>query len=244
MAVININRRDITFFEYLHTCKVATTKQINRDVFQTSHATCYQRLQKYLEAKLIKHAPTDRKRDHSFAYEVTPKGEKIIKRSLSGMLNGSRFKSNSMAHDLRLVDIRNVLMSRGLVKEYYTENQIQTYTDFRTEAELLPYQELQSDAVMMLEKEGVKPIYVAIEYEASLKTKSRYRDKLRRFYYSRATALFYICESKSLERKLRKIEEEVIKDSNRRIYYITAEEFFRSQEFVTFTGREGLKFEV
>ena len=51
MSNLLITHRDVLLFEYLHACKVATTKQINRDVFKTAHATCYQRLKKYEERK-------------------------------------------------------------------------------------------------------------------------------------------------------------------------------------------------
>ena len=189
-----ITHRDVLLFEYLHACKVATTKQINRDIFKSSHATCYQRIKKYLDRKFLKVVPTDRSLDQSFAYEVTTKGEKIIKANLRDLISGDRFRSNSVAHDLTLVDIRNILTSKKVVKEYYTDNQIQTYKDFRSEQHLIPAQELQLDALMKLKRGDLNPIWLGLEFESSAKAICRYQDKIRRYYYSGPHFLLYICE--------------------------------------------------
>jgi predicted transcriptional regulator len=239
MTALIIMRRDIRLFEYLHACKVATTKQINRDIFKTGHATCYQRLQKYLEKKCLQVVPTDRQRDQSYAYEVTKKGEKIIKANIRDLLCGDRFRSNSISHDLTLVDIRNILMSKSDVKEYYTENQIQTYKDFRTEKDLIPFQELQCDAGIMIQRGDNNPLYIGVEYELSAKSRSRYLDKIGSLYYNGPVYLIYICKDKSLIKKLKKIETIYIKNRTPKIFYITLSELLESNGSVTFTRQDG-----
>jgi len=239
MSKVIITGRDILLFEYLHACKVATTKQINRDIFKTSHATCYQRLQRYLDVKCLKVVPTDRGRDQSFAYEVTSKGENIVKANFRDLISGDRFRSNSVAHDLTLVDIRNVLISKRVVKDYYTENQIQTYKDFRTEDHLRPFQELQLDAVIKLQKAEQPPILGGIEFESSAKAICRYQEKIRRLYFNGPTFLLYICGDKTLENKVKRIELAFIKDKPPKIYYLTVKELLESKHDVTFTRQDG-----
>ncbi len=239
MSKILITGRDVLLFEYLHACKVATTKQINRDIFKTSHSTCYQRLKKYEERKFLKVVPTDRSLDQSFAYEVTNKGEKIVKSNFRDLISGDRFRSNSVAHDLTLVDIRNILMRKKVVKEYYTDNQIQTYKDFRTEDHLIPAQELQLDAVMKLKKGDLNPIWVGLEFESSAKAISRYQDKIMQYYYRGPPFLVYICEDRSLENKVKKVESIYIKEKTPKIFYLTLKELLESKESVTFTRQDG-----
>lgn len=239
MSNLLITHRDVLLFEYLHACKVATTKQINRDVFKTAHATCYQRLKKYEERKFLRVVPTDRSLDQSFAYEVTTKGEKIIKANLRDLISGDRFRSNSVAHDLSLVDIRNILMNKNWVSEYFTENQIQTYKDFRSEKHLQGFQKLQVDAGMKLQKDGVAPIFVGLEFESSAKALSRYRDKISDFYYRGPPFLIYICEDKVLENKIKKVEADYIKDNTPNIFYLTLKELFENKESVTFARQDG-----
>lgn len=239
MSKIIITQRDVQFFEYLHACKVATTKQINRDIFKSSHATCYQRIKKYLDRKFLKVVPTDRSLDQSFAFEVTTKGEKIIKANLRDLISGDRFRSNSVTHDLNLVDIRNILMRKKVVKEYYTDNQIQTYKNFRTEKHLVPAQELQLDAMLKLHKGDLNPIWVGLEFESSAKAISRYQEKIRRFYYSGPPFLLYICEDRSIENKVKKVESIYIKDKTPKIFYLTLRELLESKESVTFTRQDG-----
>lgn len=239
MSKILITQRDVQFFEYLHACKVATTKQINRDIFKTSHATCYQRLKKYQEKKFLKIVPTNRSLDQSFAYEVTNKGEKIVKANFRDLISGERFRSNSVAHDLTLVDIRNILMKKKVVKEYYTDNQIQTYKDFRSEQHLIPAQELQLDALMKLKRGDLNPIWLGLEFESSAKAICRYQDKIRRYYYSGPHFLLYICEDRSLENKVKKVESIYIKEKAPKIFYLTLKELLESKESVTFTRQDG-----
>ncbi len=239
MTALIIMKRDVQFFKYLHACKVATTKQINRDIFKTCHATCYQRLQKYLEKKFLQVVPTDRQRDQSYAYEVTKKGEKVIKANIRDLLCENRFRSNSVAHDLTLVDIRNILLSKNDVKEYFTENQIQTYKDFRTEKDLIPFQELQCDAGIMIQRGDTNPLYIGVEYESSAKSRSRYLDKIGSLYYNGPVYLIYICKDKSLIKKLKKIEGIYIKNRAPKIFYITLSEFLESKDSVTFTRQDG-----
>jgi DNA-binding PadR family transcriptional regulator len=112
MSALIITRRDVQLFEYLHACKVATLKQINRDIFQTSRVTCYQRIKKYQEKKFIKAIGVFQNDINCYAYEVTPKGEKIIKANLRDIMKGNRFRSNSIEHDLLLVDIKNIFSSK------------------------------------------------------------------------------------------------------------------------------------
>ena len=239
MSSIVITHRDVLLFEYLHACKVATTKQINRDIFKTSHATCYQRLRRYEEKNFLKVVPTDRQRDQSYAYEVTKKGEKVIKANIRDLLCENRFRSNSVAHDLTLVDIRNILLSKNDVKEYFTENQIQTYKDFRTEKDIVPFQELQCDAGIMLQRGDTNPLYIGVEYESSAKSRSRYLDKIGSLYYNGPVYLIYICKDKSLIKKLKKIEAIYIKDRPPKIFYTTLSEFLESKDSVTFTRQDG-----
>jgi hypothetical protein len=192
-----------------------------------------------VDKKCLKVVPTDRSRDQSFAYETTTKGEKIAKANLREMISGNRFRSNSVTHDLTLVDIRNILRSTNVVKEYYTENQMQTYRDFRTEEELRCFQELQLDAVMKIQKGEKAPIYVGLEFESSAKAICRYQDKIRRFYYKSPAFIVFVCEDKALENKIKKVEQNYVKDKSSIIFYLTLEQLLSSRGSVTFTRLDG-----
>jgi DNA-binding PadR family transcriptional regulator len=244
MSALIITSRDVQLFEYLHSCKVATIKQINRDIFQTSRGTCYQRIKKYQEKKFIKAIGVFQNDINCHAYEVTPKGEKIIKANLRDIMSGNRFRSNSIEHDLFLVDIKNIFTTKKMVKSYFTENQIQTYFDFRSEENLQPFQEMQSDACLILQKNDYDPIHVALELELSTKAIDRYRQKIRELYYLNVFGIFYICQDKNLIKKLQKIDEEVRGERRTKIYFSTLEEIFKSNEEVIFYCHDGTSLPV
>jgi hypothetical protein len=79
-----------------------------------------------------------------------------------------------------------------MVKSYFTENQIQTYLDFRIEENLQPFQEMQADACLILQKNDYEPIHVALELELSTKAIDRYRQKIREAYYMNIFGTFHI----------------------------------------------------
>jgi hypothetical protein len=244
MSALIITSRDIQFFEYLHACKVATIKHINRDIFQTSRVTCYQRIRKYQKKKFIRVVAVFQNNATSLAYEVTQKGEKIIKANLRDIMRGNRFRSNSIEHDLFLVDIKNIFSTKKMLKAYYTENQIQTYLDFRSEEKLQPFQEMQVDACLVLQKDDLSPIRVALELELSIKAIDRYRQKIREIYHLNVFGIFYICKDISLISKLQKIDEEVRGERRSKIYFCTLDEILKSQETAIFSSHDGTSLTV
>jgi hypothetical protein len=244
MSALIITRRDVQLFEYLHACKVATIKQINRDIFHTSRVTCYQRIKKYQEKKFIKAIGVLQNEIICHAYEVTQKGEKIIKANLRDIMSGNRFRSNSFEHDLFLVDIKNIFSTMKMVKSYYTENQIQTYFDFRSEEKLQPFQEMQTDACLILQKNDFDPIHVALELELSVKATERYRQKIREAYYLNIFGIIYICKDNFLIKKLQKIDEEVRGERKTKIYFSTLDEILKSQDELSFYCHDGTSLPV
>lgn len=245
MRKIILTRRDIEFFKYLHAVKVVTLKQVNRDVFQRHHKTCYLRLRKFLKRKFIAVINTDWKIDRSFTFSLTPKGMKIVNSNTENLVDGKRFKSNSIHHDLKLVDIRKVIYDKKMVKEYYTENQIQTYSLFNSDDELYRFKQMRVDAVLGVQSEGKDKVYIPLEYEVSVKSNSEYQKKMREIYYCKDLKyLFYVCEDFSSMNKIKRIEREFIKDQKKKILYTTFDELLENEKTVTLFNQENQSFRL
>lgn len=245
MSSIVLTRRDIDFFKYLHSCKVATTKQTNRDVFKCGHRTCHFRIKKFLTKKFITKIPSDWEIDKSFVFSLTSRGMKVVSSNFKGLIDSKRFRSNSVSHDLKLVNIRSLLLSLEMVKGYFAENQIQTYSLFNSQDELATFKEMRVDAMMYVQSQGKARLSIPLELEVSTKSSSEYQKKIRKIYYHKdLTFLFYVCDSKESEVKIKRIEAEFVKDQRKKIFFITYNELLSSKGVVTFINQDNQLFKL
>lgn len=245
MSPIVLTRRDIDFLKYLHSCKVATTKQINRDVFKSGHRTCHFRVKKFLQRKFISKIPSDWEIDKSFVFSLTSRGMKVVTANFKGLIDSKRFRSNSISHDLKLVNMRNFFLNLEMVKGYFTENQIQTYSLFNSQDEIATFKEMRVDAMMLVHSQGKARLSIPLELEISTKSTSEYQKKIREIYYHKGiTFLFYVCDSKESEIKIKKIEKEFVTDQRKKIFYITYNELLSSKEVVTFINQDNDSFKL
>ncbi len=245
MSSLVLTRRDIVFFGYLHTYKVATTRQITRDVFKSDYSTCYKRIRKFVKLKFITSIPTDRTLDQSLAYTLTTKGMKVVTSNFKSVIDGKRFKSNSITHDLKLVNLAYKLRCYNMVKEYYTENQIQTYKNFSSQDEMKIFKEMRVDAVMEIQAQGKPQISVPLELEISVKSVQEYQKKIREIYYHKGVKfLLYVCDDAKSKTKIKKIELDLVKDQKKKIFFITFDELLSSLESVTFINQDNVTFRL
>ena len=237
MSALVLTPRDIEFFKYLHSCKVATTKQINRDIFKASRIACHERLKKFHKKDFVLKLSSQWEIDRSYVFSLSPKGMKVIKFNLESILDGKRFKSDSIAHDLKLVNIKNIFSKFKMVKDYITENQLQTYDLSFWEDDLSSMKEMRVDAVAWIQDIGKPKLMIPIELEISTKAASEYLNKITEIYYqSEIKFLFYICDSKETEKKIKKIERDFIKDQRKKIFYSTYKDILSHNGEISFTN--------
>jgi hypothetical protein len=237
VSALVLNRRDIEFFKYLHSCKVATTKQINRDIFKKAYQTCYLRVYKFHQKKFIEQVANLGEVDQSFVYSLTSRGMKVVNANLKDIINGKRFKSDSVSHDLKLVNIRNIFSNLKIVKDYITENQLQTYDLSFWEDDLSSIKEMRVDAVAWIQDTGKPKLMIPVELEISTKAGSEYLNKITEIYYQRDIKFFFcICDTKETERKIKKVELDFIQDGKKKIFYTTYKNIISNSGEISFTN--------
>jgi len=241
MTKLIIGQRDIDCFLFLHTHKVATAKQIHREVFKNAKTNFYKKLRLYEKLKLVNRMTGAKDFDLSGVYELTKKGFNVVRANKGELIAHQRYKSNSSYHDLFLVDLRYNIMNRQNVTRYLTENQIQTRADFDTEKGLVDFKRFHSDALMLLKSNNSETyLKVAIEFELSDKSIKDYIKKLSDYYSSGDVhAVFYICNDKTTEARIKKSELEVYKGNKNKIYFIALEKLQTRNQSVTFHSQNG-----
>ena len=126
MHKLAITKRDEALFLYLFQNKIASFKQIRRDLFHNiAIQTVYRRTGKLRKGGWIEVTPYMHGKKVSSYFGITKKCfDKKLKKHME--VRHGPLKSDSIIHDLRLNDIRGFFLSKKAVSSYFTENELVT----------------------------------------------------------------------------------------------------------------------
>ena len=238
--MINFNNRNL--FNYLYEVKVATAKQINRDVFnKVGKASVYGRLKRMIKKKYIQRISFFDGKRHLSGYSLSKSGlrkfifgkksedEWIIKRCLS----------DSVEHDLILCDIRHLFLSLKKVRDYITENVLRSTADFVRTDEFKPFRQESCDGVVILQGKD-QVFYLAVEYEHTLKYIPRYEDLIRSYHLEDdIDGIFFICKDKRILKKVTELEKKQTFIRKGNFYFTTLENLFSNPKCLVFFDHDG-----
>lgn len=225
---IEVTERDIDFFRYLHERKIATIDQIGRDCYATlGRDGLYQRLLRLEKESLIQgfiSSSTNNKK----VYHLTRLCFKThIK---DGETKRNELKSDSIKHDLGLVDIGHVLLKSNFITQYHTENSLQTWPIKLLGEKFEPFVRNNSDGAIELTVKGV-PLYFALEYEIALKKSERYNDKIRSYYNEAGiTRVLYVLKDESSIKLLMELEKKIDETKRGKFYYTHFDKLVQNQD--------------
>ena len=241
---MNMTDQDIEVLRYLHAVKVATYAQIHRDIYpDKSLKTAYNRVANMSKNRLISGSYDRLGLPVEKVLSVSKQGfQKFV---ASGSEHRVELKSDAVVHDLALVDIRHSMLNTGRVKEYYTENQIQTWWPIATDDKKSSMAKLRSDALAKVTfSKG--DLWVAIEYEANGKSDKRYDSLIKQYYLCLDIPLvLYVCDSQGLIDKIDETERKIYQGEYPKLFYQLKQEI-KAGETLTFTNRDrkNLRFEA
>lgn len=228
---------DKKLFVYLHQRKVALMEQINRDLpkFKDINSTRI-RLYKLKKAGFLKAHYSN---DHPKKIALS-----ITKKTFSDFINNGdcirkELGSGKVEHDLALVDIRHIISKSEQVKQYLSENELQSFDTYYSGKTFSPFIRLRTDAVIEHRPRDIS-YWVAIEYEASKKSLGRYKELLRSYYSAvDIPAVLYICESNQIQNMIMREEKLLKPKEGFKFYYKTLEEL-KLDPSLTFTRQDGI----
>ncbi|NRA45881.1 MAG: hypothetical protein HRU09_13070 [Oligoflexales bacterium] len=234
-----LSEHDLNLLKYLFKVKVATYTQIHRDVYPMyAKKTTYKRVVAMQKNRLL---------SSSYNRVGLPK-EKVLSLSKLGYtkfveIGGEsrvELKSDAVAHDLVLADIRHQFLNCDKIKEYYTENQIQTWWSRSSDYLHRGLASLNTDA-LALTSIGDELVWSAVEHEPSEKSDARYRSILKRFYSNQdLTFVLYCCSNEKIKNKLIEAEQKIYKDSFPKLFFNVGE-FLNIHDTLIFSNRDKKK---
>lgn len=171
----------------------------------------------------------------------TPKAVKALANDYRFKITSELCKSDSIEHDLCLVDLRDRLQRFALVTNYYTENMLQGCAEFRENGNLQPFVDNNTDIVLEVTRQG-KKILVGVEFENSEKARERYVRKLVSYYSDRRTpAIFYICSNARIRDAVGQAELQVAGSGTPRCFYALLADVLEKKPECTFVDLNGAK---
>ena len=235
-----VTERDAEVLLAIFKSKILTLEMIYKFFFSgsTKSNTC-RRLQQLIQHGYLLPKPVCIDRRRLSAFSLTPLGVKEIDRLLDYEVTHRYYISDSVDHDLDLVEIDDVVKRFNAVQKVLSESELQSCTNYTKIRDLVPFVKLRSDRVLSVESDnGLE--YVALEYERSVKSQKRNIGKLQDYYSkARIPAVFYVCKDHSVARALSKVDAEITKDRKSKVYFSTLSELQEATAKVTFQRHDG-----
>lgn len=240
---VELTKRDFEVLKFLFEQRAVSHKQIEKRFFSGCHRTVAQkRLSKLAEYGLITKFCAYHDEVNTTVYSATAKGVGIIAKTYKFEITTPDFKSDSVNHDIGLVDMRTRLEKSKMVVEYFSESVLQSCGAFAESEKFRAFSILNSDAALLIQTP--KSTYqVALEYEASDKVEARYSKKLVDYYFAPSVdAVLYICGSGRIENLIRKSDFEIGKKFEAKVFTCLESHAKSDLESLTFSNRDGGKF--
>ena len=128
-------------------------------------------------------------------------------------------KSDAIQHDLNLVDIRHRLMKSRAIKEYFTENEFETWGKAKYSEDCMALAKFYPDAILDIQLPKCR-YYAPLEYDLHSKSDARYREILHKYYRSyNVNIVFFVAESKAIIKKLKKLESKIYQVDYPKFFY-------------------------
>lgn len=241
---IKINSRDMEILYDLFFFKTMTIAQIKRSHFYVDCKKYYRRRVRALENHGYIHSCEcrhKRKRGFFLIYSLTKKGFEIVMGAKGVVPKQCQLMSQSVKHDLVLVDLAHKVKSSLNVSNYFSENSIQAFFEPDTSTFVGCAHINKSDACFEL-LVGTKKLQVIFEYERTPKVYPDYQKKLEGYYTSnKFDAILYITDHTSIQNLLATAETYVSQYYIPKVYWIDRNVFMNSKEEVTFVNVKGEK---
>ena len=164
------------------------------------------------------------------------RGKRVVNLTVKGfnlfVKNGEEkreeLKSNSVEHDLCLVDIRHKLLKQEKIKMYFTENEIQTWGSTLYKEGCVDFVDLRPDAIVDMQTPS-GTVKVPLEYDAHHKSRDRYTAFVDKYYNRNDVAIvFMVCEQEQIMETIKDIEEKRDISDRPKFFYALKTDLLRS----------------
>ena len=212
-----ITQRDEQLFRYLFANKVASRVHLQEDIFaNTSKQAVHRRLDKLITGGFLE---TNYLRGNAnrLIYSLS---KKSLLKFIGGPEELKRLqrKSDSIPHDLGLLEIKRKLRKCHFVDAYLSEN-ILVSGLFDDEGDVKEIRKVNPDAIVKVSAAS-DTFYFPVEYEASAKFAKRYDKLIARYYLiDEVKAVLFISKNAAIQSKVIRAENKRCQKSSGKFFY-------------------------
>lgn len=196
---MKLTQRDLRIFDLMTKTAILTTAQIGRTVFQgVATTTILRRLRKLEKEKYIQRI--EGLPNYEAAWCLTLKGARVI-----GYGSPKRhFHRLTLAHDVKLTDLRLTLECHGIARSWIPEHEIRSAMARKHGLRRMKTQTV-PDGIMSSSYKGVMES-VVVELELHYKNQDRYKQIFQSYRWKgNIKAVWYFVPSKSLGKHLEQL---------------------------------------
>ena len=179
-------------------------------------------------------AQAQREKGNRMIYSLTSTG---FKRSISEekVMKRVQLKSDSLEHDLTLLQIKRRFKDLKMVQGFYSENLILSGV-LDNILEIKQLRELRPDAIIKVIINN-KTLFLPLEYEASSKYSRRNEKLLAKYYTSPfVPAVVFISKNESIQKRICSKEIQRSSKKSEKFYYALLENVLSPQEKIPLTN--------
>lgn len=197
---IEIQPRDLKIMRHVFAHRVLTYDQISRRFFPKNYETVARnRIGKLVQHGYFRSFGAEKKKRLVRCLSLAEKSWPLISKKWGFEVDSPHFRSESVEHDFRLVEV--ALKFEGLQSfvRFLPENLLQSSSVLASDSIFRDAVNLQSDGVLILKGNDGGEILYAVEFEISKKAPDRYVRKLEGYYQAGGLdGVLYICGNQEI----------------------------------------------
>ena len=238
---IEIQARDRRILEFVFKFRAATYGQIKQRFFPAQHeSTSRNRINALCKAGYLKSLSIEKNGFQMKCVTPLPKCWSEIANSWDYNVSNPLYGSESIEHDLRLVDIIHKFEGLKWFNKYFSENLLQSSSDLSRDPAFYDVALLQPDGILKLKHTDGTSLMYAFEYEITKKAPDRYQKKIESYYKARGIdGVLYICGNQEIFDCIARTDKELHRETTSCVFSATENSVLRSKDLIKFHASDG-----
>ena len=197
---VDIQPRDRRIMRHVFSFRVMSYGQVRSKFFPKRFETVARnRINKLVKGGYFRTFVAEKDGKNASCLGLAEKSWPLIAEKWDFEVDKPHFRSESIEHDLRLVDVALKFESLKLFEKFYPENVLQSSSSLAADPRFRDIRNLQSDGALILKDNRGGRILYAVEFEISKKSPDRYIQKLGAYYKAGGIdGVLYVCGNKEI----------------------------------------------
>jgi hypothetical protein len=200
MTLMQLQKRDREILKFVYLFRAVSFSQLqNRFFSKTFRTVGSRRIRMLASAGYMRIFQTGEEPLKYRYVQLTDKGWNEIRELWPFEIDNPLIKSESPIHDLRLASLVPAFERLSTMRQFMTENLLQSSGALKDDPKFSALSRLQSDGAIVLKPQNGDEYLYGFEFEISKKTPDRYREKLMNYYLaSGIDGVLYVSNSQSI----------------------------------------------